>query len=182
MSTATIRNLRLGRALADSLSLSRIVFAGLILYCERKGLPLAAFLLFLAMDISDILDGAAARKFGCPSAKGAALDCGVDFVVLFALVAFRVRAGDLPWHLPALMVLSFGAFALESLRLGGPPRSLVGKYSGAVLYLMLTVDSAARAFFPGVSAQLAAFALAAELVLGVSVLENAVSFFRSRRR
>ena len=127
---ATGRNERFGRALADSLSLSRIAFGALILCFERRGLPLAAFLLFLAMDASDILDGAAARKFGCPSAKGAALDCGVDFAVLLALVAYRVRSGGLPLLLPILMVLSFGSFVLESMRRGGPPPSLAGKYAG----------------------------------------------------
>lgn len=146
---ATGRNERFGRALADSLSLSRIAFGALILCFERRGLPLAAFLLFLAMDASDILDGAAARKFGCPSAKGAALDCGVDFAVLLALVAYRVRSGGLPLLLPILMVLSFGSFVLESMRRGGPPPSLAGKYAGAVLYFLLTLGAAARAFFPG---------------------------------
>ena len=80
---------------------------------------------------------------GCPSAKGAALDYGINFAVLLALITCTL--GGLPLLLPILMVLSFGSFAQESMRRGGPPPSLShGSEQGAVLYFLLTLGGAAH--------------------------------------
>jgi len=171
--------------LADSLSLSRLAFAALILRCESGNFPIAAFILFVVMDVSDVLDGLAARRFGCQSAKGAALDSGVDFAALLAIVIFDVQSGDLPVLIPALMAISFGSFVLETI-LGGPAtKARVGKYSGAVLYFVLTAGAAGRAFFPPAERTLAAIGVAVSAIaLCLSVMENGISLLgrlRTRR-
>ena len=168
-----VRRGRFGRVLANSLSLSRIPLAALILYGEIRTWSLAVFLFFLAMDASDLLDGFVARRFGCPSPKGAALDSGVDFAVLFAITSFHINKSNYALLLSALMVLSFGSFILAKLACGASLRPGFGKYSGTVLYASLSVGAGARAILPQISSPVATIGLACSaFVLALSVFEN----------
>jgi hypothetical protein len=101
------------------------------------------------------------------------LDSGVDFVALLAIVIFDVLAGDLPLLIPALMTVSFGSFVLETVICGAAAKARIGKYSGAVLYFVLTADAAGRAFYPPAVKPLAAIGIAiAALALCLSIMEN----------
>ena len=173
-----------GRILADALSLSRPPLAALILFGEARGWAAVAFLLFLAMDSSDLLDGYIARRFGCASPKGAALDAGMDFAALFALVAFGGRPDlfGLPslygLFLPALMAASFGSFALRCL-LRGQGRSRIGRFSGAILYAALTAEAGARALLPCAATVVEIVGRASSaLILSISVAENLAALWR----
>ncbi len=173
-----------GRILADALSLSRLPLAALILFGETRDWAAVAFFLFLAMDSSDLLDGYIARRFGCASPKGAALDAGMDFAALFALVAFGGRPGlfGLPslygLFLPALMAASFGSFALRCL-LRGQGRSRIGRFSGAILYAALTVEAGARALLPCAATVVEIVGRASSaLILSISVAENLAALWR----
>jgi phosphatidylglycerophosphate synthase len=174
---------RLGRAIADSLSLSRLALAAFVPYEDARGAGLACLLLFLAMGASDILDGLVARSLRCQSKRGAALDAGVDFVVLLSLVVFYVHAGRYPFLLPVLMAASFGSFAVKARISKDIVKARFGSYAGAVIYLSLTLDAAARAFVPRIAMPLDAIASAfSALVLGLSVMENVLASIRTSRR
>lgn len=137
----------------------------------------------LWIDFSDILDGLAARKWARPTGFGAALDAGVDFVVLNALYVFYVTLGIYPLWLLVLMGLSFGFFSLNGILQKALAKSRFGKYSGAVLFFGLTLSVAARAFFPAYHAVADGSAVfLSMLILTVSVVENTVHLYRRSRR
>jgi phosphatidylglycerophosphate synthase len=164
---------RFGRILADSLSLSRIVWMAIVVLGETRRLPLICLGAMIAMSASDVLDGWAARRFGCPSERGAALDCGIDFAALFSITLYHVLTGRAPLFLPVFMLLSFGSFIVRSRIRGSEAAPRIGKASGAVLFAYLSLDAAAKAFVPRIEPSVALIGAAlCAFILSLSTLEN----------
>lgn len=72
--------------IADSITLSRILFSALLLFFPPSSFPFALF--YLLCGISDVLDGFIARKLHTESEEGARLDSAAD--LFFALI-YAVR-------------------------------------------------------------------------------------------
>lgn len=139
-----------GRALANSLTLSRLLLVPVFLSLYGKGAFWACFLIMLGIGLSDILDGFVARKWSSPAVYGAVLDAGVDFTAVFMLCLTFCISGSYPLFLIILMAFSFGLFVFSNARNKAFVKSRFGKYTGAVLYAAIAFSVAARAFFPNI--------------------------------
>jgi CDP-diacylglycerol--glycerol-3-phosphate 3-phosphatidyltransferase/cardiolipin synthase len=107
-----------------------------LLLRDYQAVP-ALSLLALAM-LTDVLDGFLARRMNQCTPAGAYLDAAADFAVILAAFAALVAHDIFPLWLPLLLAGMFLQFLLTST-LGKPVYDPVGKYLGAVLYLVLVV-------------------------------------------
>jgi CDP-diacylglycerol---glycerol-3-phosphate 3-phosphatidyltransferase len=161
--------------LVNALTLCRIPLALAVAYFDGEGRFQVCFAIMVAIGLSDLLDGIAARRLGCSTRVGAVLDATVDFLVVLFLTLWFFVTGRYPVFLPVLVLLAFGLFALSGLRKKGLVKTRFGRYTGAVLYAALGLDLAARGFAPGLAAIAdLTTASASSLILVVSILENVV--------
>jgi phosphatidylglycerophosphate synthase len=169
--------------LVNALTLSRLPLALAVAHFDGAGRFPISFAIMAAIGLSDVLDGIAARRLGCSTRVGAALDAAVDFLVILFLTLRFSFTGRFPIFLPVLVLLAFGLFALSGLRKKGLVKTRFGRYTGAVLYAAIGLDLAARGFAPGLAviADLTT-ASASSLILAVSILENLVGGERNSRR
>lgn len=72
--------------IADTITISRILFSALLLFFPLSSFPFAVF--YLLCGVTDVLDGFIARKLHTESEKGAMLDSAAD--LFFALI-YAVR-------------------------------------------------------------------------------------------
>lgn len=127
------------RALADTLSWSRVALAPVVLLAlseGRVGIALGCSSWAIA---SDVLDGVAARRGRGGTRAGALLDAWADMAFLAAAFAALASLGAVPPLLLALMLASFLPFALGRSRGGPRPVDPLGKHLGTLLYLLLLV-------------------------------------------
>lgn len=73
--------------IADTITISRILFSVLLLFSSPYSFHFAAF--YLMCGTTDVLDGFAARKLGTQSERGAVLDSAAD-MVFAAVYAVRI--------------------------------------------------------------------------------------------
>ncbi len=83
------------------LSLVRVPLAALFVWVHD---PSGRIAILAAAGISDLLDGWYARRFGCATATGAALDPVTDKIFVTTVVVTLVVEGAMPWW--AVVVLS----------------------------------------------------------------------------
>ena len=100
--------------------------------------PVLAMLLFAVAAFTDYLDGAAARRWGCNTPTGAALDPIADKCLLSGVFLALAAAGMLPWWLVGVVLgrdlyilLGAGALLLATPIRRFPP-SIWGKVSTCV--------------------------------------------------
>jgi phosphatidylglycerophosphate synthase len=121
------------RCLADAISLSRVALLPLWALAWGSGSG-ASLPVMAVMAMSDVADGAVARRLGTASAAGANLDSLCDLGVI--LVVFCLMGGSDPryWCLAFLAVLNFCSWFLR--RWPGAIRSYTraGKYNGVLCY------------------------------------------------
>ncbi len=102
------RTARRGSAvtLPDALTVSRAVVAPALPFLVDLPVPFVAVLAWCAL--SDVLDGALARRSGTASDRGAGLDSAADAVLTLALLVAGARAlgPDLPGFVPAVAVIA----------------------------------------------------------------------------
>jgi CDP-diacylglycerol--glycerol-3-phosphate 3-phosphatidyltransferase len=106
-----------------------------------------AALILAAAIVSDLADGALARRLGTASAAGRLLDHAADVVfVTSGLVAGAVR-GTFPWILPVLVAAAFAQYAIDSYvvdRARELRPSRLGRYNGILYFVPLAGDIAVR--------------------------------------
>lgn len=106
-----------------------------------------AALILAAAIVSDLADGALARRLGTASAAGRLLDHTADVLfVTSGLVGGAVR-GAFPWILPVLVVAAFAQYAIDSYvvdRAGALRPSRLGRYNGILYFVPLGGDVAVR--------------------------------------
>ncbi len=90
----------------DVLTVSRAVVAPALPFLVDRPVPFVAVLAWCA--VSDVLDGALARRSGTASARGAGLDSAADVVLTLALLVSGARAlgPDLPGFVPAVAAVA----------------------------------------------------------------------------
>jgi len=138
--------------LANSLTLLRLVlvapFAAWMLSEQQGDAWLAAAALVLAI-ATDLLDGPLARRRATASAFGRIFDHGTDFLfVVLGLAACAVR-GTIPVWLPALIVIAFAQYVIDSywLRQARELRmSSLGRWNGILYFVPLVGDVGARLY------------------------------------
>lgn len=101
------------RYLPNLLTSLRIVLVPLILLALLSGRYLSALALFGIASVTDILDGAAARRFGSTTSTGAYLDPIADKCLLSGVFLALAAVHFVPWWLVVLI------FARDLFILGG---------------------------------------------------------------
>jgi phosphatidylglycerophosphate synthase len=123
--------------LPNMLSGIRIVFAGLILWFLLIEVFNISLYLFIAAALTDLMDGALARKLGTDSRTGAYIDVSADFILVFLTSLGLILIKVFPVWLLILEGLMFGQFILTSGKI------LVydpfGKHYGTLLMVAISV-------------------------------------------
>jgi Phosphatidylglycerophosphate synthase len=149
------------KALVPSgISALRLVALPIFLYYFAAGNILACILVFGLAQVTDLIDGYAARKLQVASKAGAYFDVVTDFVFIAGIFTAFTLSGYYPLWIMALIVGSFAQFIISSIytkKLYDP----LGKYIGSVLYIAigLTLLSPTPAIFTVVEVGFPVFAL-----------------------
>jgi len=124
--------------LANGITVSRFIFAGLLLWTE----PFSSFfwVWYLCGGISDLLDGPVARKLHQQSEAGAELDSAADFVFILCVGVAVVRSAVFPaWALTcalfiALVRLAAYGVGYYKFRTFSALHTVLNKAAGALLF------------------------------------------------
>ncbi len=133
--------LRLALALPVAVSLARP---------ETLGHGVVAFLLALAI-LTDVLDGAVARRRGTASASGMLFDHSTDCVFVTSGLAGAALAGAITPILPVLIPFAFGQYVVDSYVLHHRRQlraSLLGRWNGIFYFVPIVLVAASRLPFP----------------------------------
>ncbi len=117
------------------------------MYSATQQAALLAGLALAAAVTSDLLDGAVARRRGTQSSFGRAFDHGTDCAFVSAGLAGAAARGSVPWLLPALVIVAFAQYAIDSYwlqRKGELRMSALGRWNGVLYFVPLGVDVALR--------------------------------------
>ena len=108
---------------ANKITVLRIVLVPVFLLLEYLGYAYAAFAVFVAASLSDMLDGYIARKYNQITVFGKFMDPLADKMLVLAAMCYLIEAGAMPgW---AVAVVIFREFAVAGLRLVAAERSSV---------------------------------------------------------
>ncbi len=122
------------------ISVFRIILVAPALYGLAYQLPILTSVAFIAIVLSDILDGAVARRLGEPNAYGTLIDHGSDAFVVVILCAYFSYKGLCTWLLPTLIAIAFLHYALDSRRArinAGPRPSALGRANGISYFVFV---------------------------------------------
>lgn len=120
---------------ANLVTLLRLGLAPVVAILIFRGQHLAALILFFCAGMTDVLDGALARRYGGGTAAGAYLDPIVDKVLLSTVYVCLALYTPLPWWLVAIifgrdiLILLAAGVAMTFTTLRKFPPSRWGKLS-----------------------------------------------------
>lgn len=161
------------RLIPSGISSLRLVALPIFLYYYTAGNPLACILVFGLSQVTDLIDGYAARKLCVASKAGAYFDVVTDFVFIAGIFTAFTLSGYYPAWIMALIAASFGQFIVSSIytkKLYDP----LGRYIGSVLYIAigLTLLSPTPIIFTLVEVGFPLFALTSFVTRTVSLAAN----------
>ena len=171
--------------LANCISSLRLFMAPALVYLLWQELFLWSLLLMLGALISDVADGAVARKLNQVTNIGGLLDHGSD--ALLVLSGFTVFAafGVITWALPILVVIAFAQYVWDSGSLRRAPlrASSLGKLNGMMYFAFVILLIAREAFFLPIPNAAATSYLAWGLVLStlVSITDRLIAIRHASR-
>ena len=171
--------------LANCISSLRLFMAPALVYLLWQEIFLWSLLLMLGALISDVADGAVARKLNQVTNIGGLLDHGSDaLLVLSGLTVFAVF-GVIPWALPILVVIAFAQYVWDSGSLRRAPlrASSIGKLNGMMYFAFVILLIAREAFFLPIPNAAATSYLAWGLVLStiVSITDRLIAIRHASR-
>jgi len=106
---------------------------------------------FVAAAIAtDYFDGVIARRFGTATARGQLFDHTADFLFVTCGLAGAAVGGIIPWILPALIVVAFSQYVLDSYFFDHTKRlrmSVIGRWNGILYFVPLVAISLSRLGF-----------------------------------
>ena len=102
------------RTRANGLTALRLAAAPALALAIHSGAAWPAAALFVLAVATDLLDGPVARRFGESSAFGARFDHATDATFVSAGLAALALRGEVPALLPALVVLAFVQYLVDS--------------------------------------------------------------------
>ena len=126
--------------IADAVTMSRVVFAALVLFCAAFSMLFYVF--YLLGGFTDMIDGRIARKFDLRSSFGAKLDTIADHVFVAAVLIKVLPALHLPgWMWIWVAMIAFIKLAnlvsgLVLLRRIVPVHTVMNKVTGLMLFLL----------------------------------------------
>lgn len=102
------------------------------------GLVILAILIIAV--VTDYFDGIVARARGTASPKGMLFDHGTDFLFVTSSLAGAASVGSVHWLLPALIVIAFGQYVLDSYLLFRQKElrmNFLGRWNGIFYFVPL---------------------------------------------
>ena len=162
-------------------------------YGPRSDAAPALVTITAAIFLTDLLDGALARRRGQVTTVGGYLDSGSDYLALLALAGLLAARGIMPAWLAVLLIvrLVLGAMAMAVIKLrrrGHTPRPTTwGKISVAAAMVLVTAELLVHASgAPHPPAALAArilltAELATAMILAISLADKVRYFMRAMR-
>lgn len=170
--------------LPNALSALRLVLAIPSVIAVRQELwGLAGVILLLAVT-TDLLDGWFARRLGQVSAFGGLLDHMSDAIFIAATLAALASHGMVPIALPALVVIAFSQYVLDSKALMGRQlrTSALGRTNGIAYFVLAAFPIFQQGLdvhpVPASWILIAGWALAASTL--VSVIDRLIALARRR--
>jgi phosphatidylglycerophosphate synthase len=176
---------------AHALTATRLLLAAPVaLAFARQDLvgPWVLFVLVWAAIATDLADGPVARLAGTASPGGQLFDHLTDCLFVTIGLAGAARAGLVTAILPALIVVAFSQYALDSYllyRQKALRMSAIGRWNGILYFVPLVVGAAARlplldglAAFLTETTSVLGYALAASTVM--SIIDRALAPLRDK--
>ena len=141
------------------LTLARLIAVPVFIVASFRGQYVLAFVLFIGAAVTDILDGAIARRFNQRSKFGALFDPAADKLLMVSGYLFYTLRGDLPVvRLPVwltftvfirdFLILSFAYLLYTRVRVKRFPPSWAGKTSTVIQAATLGTAIGVNAFVP----------------------------------
>jgi phosphatidylglycerophosphate synthase len=118
----------------QGISALRLAALPLFLYFFGAGEQIGCIVVFGLAQVTDLIDGYAARRLHVASKKGAYFDAAVDFTFIMGIFAAFTYAGYYPTWLILAIAASFGQFLLTS-QLSKKLYDPLGRYIGSTLYI-----------------------------------------------
>ncbi len=125
----------------DLVSLSRLALLVPWISCAIAG-SLWALPVMAAIIASDLVDGLLARRLSTPGGRGALLDAACDALIVVAATVTLGLGEARYFGLAGLMTAAFISWGAYSLVAGRFAYTRLGKYDGALCYLLVAVASA----------------------------------------
>jgi cardiolipin synthase len=163
--------------LPNLLTASRLVLAPVVVWLLAAGDVEAAFWVFLAAAVTDLLDGNIARIFNQRSLLGAWLDPIADKVMLLSTLFALVWGDILPFWLAVLvalrdLVVLSGAIAYRALTGGlNVAPTLLGKTATFVEFSLVSLALANAALAWGIPGWVSALLFLTALLVGASGIQ-----------
>ena len=171
--------------LANCISSLRLFMAPALVYLLWQELFLWSLLLMLGALISDVADGAVARKLNQVTNIGGLLDHGSDALLVLSGLTVFAAFGVITWALPILVVIAFAQYVWDSgsLRRGPLRASSIGKLNGMMYFAFVVLLIAREAFFLPIPNAAATGYLAWGLVLStlVSITDRLIAMRQASR-
>ena len=135
---------KLGRRVANTLTVSRLICIPFILIQILNNKYSSASLITLLACTSDILDGIVARKWAGKADYGQAFDSTVDFIMLISIAFTLYKIGNYPCVLIIFMCLSYFSYISKSIMVKEAIRSRTGRLTGVLTYLTVSLSLTSR--------------------------------------
>ena len=168
------------------LTLGRLLLVPCFLFASMRGMYLTAFVLFVSAAVTDVLDGAIARRMNLRSRIGALLDPAADKTLmvcgfLYYTFADRMPVARIPGWLTFtvfirdFLIIFFAYLMYTRVQIKRFPPSVAGKISTVTQAVTLAAVIAANSFAPGLL-------LLAEVLFRVSLVLTLFSGWDYLRR
>ena len=171
--------------LANCISSLRLFMAPALVYLLWQELFLWSLLLMLGALISDVADGAVARKLNQVTNIGGLLDHGSDALLVLSGLTVFAAFGVITCALPILVVIAFAQYVWDSGSLRRAPlrASSIGKLNGMMYFAFVILLIAREAFFLPIPNAAATSYLAWGLVLStlVSITDRLIAIRHASR-
>jgi len=171
--------------LANCISSLRLFMAPALVYLLWQELFLWSLLLMLGALISDVADGAVARKLNQVTNIGGLLDHGSDALLVLSGLTVFAAFSVITWALPILVVIAFAQYVWDSGSLRRAPlrASSIGKLNGMMYFAFVILLIAREAFFLPIPNAAATSYLAWGLVLStlVSITDRLIAIRHASR-
>ena len=171
--------------LANCISSLRLIMAPALVYLLWQELFLWSILLMLGALVSDVADGAVARKLNQVTNVGGLLDHGSDALLVLSGLAVFAALNVIPWALPTLVVIAFAQYVWDSGSLKRAPlrASSIGKLNGMMYFAFVVLLIAQEAFFLPIPNAAATSYLAWGLVLStlISIADRLTAMHQASR-
>jgi cardiolipin synthase len=146
--------------LPNILTLGRLALVPCFLWASMRGMYTAAFVIFVTAAVTDVLDGAIARRMNLRSKLGAILDPAADKTLMVCGFLYYTLAGDLPrvsiptWltftvFIRDVMIVFFAYLMYTRIQITRFPPTVWGKTSTVLQAVTLAAAIAVNAFLPG---------------------------------